>query len=104
MRQFPVAWQTVNTIVLEIDGDAALGRCYVQEILRLADGSARAAMGVYHDAFAVEDGRWTFASRRYDPVYIGVADYTAAFFDVPAYGAPPHDPDPARLTAPLSLD
>jgi ketosteroid isomerase-like protein len=50
---------------LEVDGDAASGRVYTQEVLTEQDGTLRRIVGCYEDTYVRRDGRWLFSSRRY---------------------------------------
>jgi hypothetical protein len=54
--------------VLDIDAEAgtARGRLYICELRQdAATGQFSQAFGVYHDTYALLDGRWRFASRHY---------------------------------------
>ena len=52
--------------VVHIDAETATGRIYIVEIRheRASDEWSN-AFGLYEDAYAVRDGRWHFAQRRY---------------------------------------
>ncbi len=89
----PMAWHIASNLLLEIDGETARGRSYINETPQFADGRIAVAMGVYHDRFIVEDGRWCFASRRFDPLYVGSVDMTSPFIELPKFGATLDGPD-----------
>jgi hypothetical protein len=57
----------VLNAVVEIDGDAARGRVFMCELRQDRDGTGRftRAFGLYRDAYERVDGRWMFASRKY---------------------------------------
>ncbi|HYD06552.1 MAG TPA: nuclear transport factor 2 family protein, partial [Reyranella sp.] len=78
--------------ILEVDGKTALGRSPVIEQAKMRDGTAAMTMGIYHDRFAEEDGRWRFAMRHWSLKYRGPADLSAPFVDTPDYGAFPGFP------------
>lgn len=48
-----------------IEGDSATGRCQVQELLKVNDGTTRAVGGLYEDEMVKVDGRWLYAKRVY---------------------------------------
>jgi hypothetical protein len=53
-----------NNLVIEPDGDAAKGTCYLM-LLRLGEGTPASILttGVYTDRIVRVDGAWKFASR-----------------------------------------
>jgi uncharacterized protein (TIGR02246 family) len=103
MKGFPFVVQHVNSIVIEVDGDTAASRGYVDEILRMPDGTGKVVVGVYHNTYKKSAGAWLIAVSRYDQIYFGSGLYDGHFFPLMDYGAPPHDPDPSRKTKPMDL-
>lgn len=65
-----------------VSGDPPSGRWYVQEFSQRPDGSGL-TLGVYHDRYVLEEGQWRFASRRFDILYSGAPDLSAAFSAFP---------------------
>lgn len=100
MQNFSTAWQTTHNIVLDIAGNDASGRLYVEEFMTSPDGSVNFSRGIYHDDYVVEDGAWRFARRHYDLVYFGPPDFSGRMFAVGPYGAAPRDPDRSRPATP----
>ena len=73
-----------GTITVEESGERASGRFPTVEFAKMtADGAGSLMLGIYDDAYVVEDGVWRFASRRIDIHYIGPSDLAGA----PAPGA-----------------
>ena len=71
----------ITHMVLEPDGDGAVGKAYVAVALRQGDGPHLLnVMGWYEDRFAQEDGQWRIASRTIrdwsGPVLAGIAGQT----------------------------
>jgi uncharacterized protein (TIGR02246 family) len=58
---------------IEVDGDRATGRCQTHEIMVLADGNSRVVGGRYDDEYVKRDGKWFYASRKFNIV----AEYRA---------------------------
>ncbi|WP_435361838.1 nuclear transport factor 2 family protein [Haloarchaeobius sp. DFWS5] len=52
----------VHNPVLDVDGDTATGRWYVESPVTYADGSGGWRQGVYDDEYRRVDGEWRFAS------------------------------------------
>jgi len=61
-------------------------------------------MGLYHTTFEKVGEEWLILVHRYDQLYYGPPSLDGKFFPILDYGRPPHDPDPARLTAPMDID
>ena len=73
-----------GAITIDESGERASGRFPTVEFAKMtADGPGSLMLGVYHDAYVVEDGAWRFASRRIDVLYMGPSDLAGA----PAPGA-----------------
>lgn len=70
------------------DQERATGRWYISEFGRRTDGAELSFVGVYHDEYAREGGRWHFRTRRYDSMFrrVGDAVDTSPFpVDAPAF-------------------
>ena len=63
-----------------VDGDTAVGRVQLVELVRMPDGSASTLAGHYDDSFVRIDGRWQFASRSLTIRYRGAPDLSGTFF------------------------
>ena len=58
----------------------------------MLDGSTAMTIGIYHDHYVDEDGRWRFQSRHWSMKYRGAPDLSGAFADTPDYGSFPDMP------------
>ncbi|MFH8775918.1 MULTISPECIES: LUD domain-containing protein [unclassified Streptomyces] len=55
---------------IRIDGDAATGRTYMQEIARVLDGRSGLNFAIYHDTYLRTPEGWKFAERVYEVRYV----------------------------------
>ncbi|GAA0680154.1 hypothetical protein GCM10010193_37270 [Kitasatospora atroaurantiaca] len=55
---------------VRIDGDAATGRTYIQEIARVLDGQSGLNFAIYHDTYRRTPEGWKFAERVYEVRYV----------------------------------
>ena len=78
--------------MIEAGEGAGLGRIHMLEFAKMLDGSSAMTIGVYHDRYVEEDGRWRYAWRHWSFKYRGPADLSAAFVDTPDYGPFPGMP------------
>ncbi|MDE2405000.1 MAG: nuclear transport factor 2 family protein [Sphingomonadales bacterium] len=78
--------------ILEVNGQEAQGRHHMLEIARMNDGSTAMTIGIYHDRYAFEDGRWRYKQRFWSLKYRGPADLSGAWVPSPDYGAFPGGP------------
>ncbi|WP_407839131.1 nuclear transport factor 2 family protein [Streptomyces sp. DSM 116496] len=62
--------QNVHPGTVQLDGDTAVGRAYVQEFGRMRDGSSHSNFAVYHDRYQRTPGGWKFAERVYEVRYL----------------------------------
>jgi ketosteroid isomerase-like protein len=62
--------QTTHAGVIELDGDTASGRAYMQEVLRTRDGHAEVNYAIYHDRYRRTAGGWKFTERVYEVRYV----------------------------------
>jgi hypothetical protein len=83
MAGFPFAAFLVQPAMVEVDGDTAKSRTYVQETLQQADGTAFRVIGVYNDDCVREDGKWVFAERNYTVLYQGPVDLSGDVIGYP---------------------
>lgn len=54
---------------LEIDGDYAKGRLWTSEIVENIHGQSGTVTGLYEDEFVKRDGKWVFASKKFNPLH-----------------------------------
>jgi ketosteroid isomerase-like protein len=62
--------QTTHPGVIQLDGDTATGRAYIQELARTRDGRQGLNYAVYHDRYQRTDEGWKFAERVYEVRYL----------------------------------
>ena len=62
--------QTAHPGIIELEGDTASGRTYVQELIRLRDGSSHLNYAIYHDRYQRTGGAWRFSERTYEIRYL----------------------------------
>ena len=62
--------QTAHPGTIELDGDTAVGRAYIQELGRMSDGSTQLNYSVYHDRYQRTPDGWKFAERVYEVKYL----------------------------------
>lgn len=104
MEMFRFTWMEAHGAIIDVDGDTAEARLYINEYTCDMQGVRRLALGVYHDRYVIEDGRWRFAVRHWSFLYLGPPDMSAKFWDMPAFGPPPHDADIDRPNTPSLAD
>ena len=51
-------------------GDAASGRAYIQELIRLRDGHSELNYAIYHDRYQRTGDGWKFTERVYEVRYL----------------------------------
>ena len=54
---------------IELDGDTASGRAYMQEVVRLRDGRSELNFAIYHDRYQRTADGWKFTERVYEVRY-----------------------------------
>jgi ketosteroid isomerase-like protein len=62
--------QTTHPGAIRLDGDTASGRAYVQELIRLRDGSSELNYAIYYDRYRRTTDGWKFAERVYEIRYL----------------------------------
>ena len=62
--------QTTHPGTIVLDGDTATGRAYIQEVMRLRDGSSHLNYAIYHDRYQRTGDGWKFAERVYEVRYL----------------------------------
>jgi ketosteroid isomerase-like protein len=82
--------QTSHPGTVQLDGDTATGRAYIQELMRLRDGSSHLNFAIYHDRYQRTGDGWKFTERVYEVRYL---DTTPLAGSAPrAAGAPANPP------------
>ncbi|MGA4844646.1 nuclear transport factor 2 family protein [Streptomyces sp. G45] len=85
--------QNTHPGAVELDGDTATGRAYMQEIVRTLDGYEGVNYAVYHDRYRRTEEGWRFAERVYEVRYLDTS---------PLAGAAPRAAAAASFTEPAS--
>jgi ketosteroid isomerase-like protein len=62
--------QTTHPGVIELDGDVATGRTYIQELIHLRNGSSYSNYAIYHDRYQRTSDGWKFTERTYEIRYL----------------------------------
>jgi ketosteroid isomerase-like protein len=68
---------------VQIEGDSASGRWYVDELGWSEQRDTSWVLGVYHDTYARIDREWKFTRRRFDVLHAGTPDLNGANFPFP---------------------
>ena len=62
--------QTTHPGTIRLDGDAASGRAYICELIRLRDGRSELNYAIYHDRHQRTGDGWKFTERVYEIRYL----------------------------------
>ena len=62
--------QTTHPGTIQLDGDTASGRAYIQELARTRDGRQGLNFAIYHDRYQRTPDGWKFAERAYEIRYL----------------------------------
>src|SRR5215471_1541683 len=73
--------QNTHPGTIQLEGDAASGRAYIQEIIRLRNGYSEVNYAIYHDRYRRTPDGWKFAERVYEIRYLDTS---------PLVGSAPH--------------
>ncbi|MEU4393084.1 nuclear transport factor 2 family protein [Kribbella sp. NPDC023855] len=82
--------QTVHLGTIQLDGDTATGRSYVEEFGNFNDGSSHRNYARYHDLYQRTPDGWRFTERKYEVLYVDMTPLTGSpanastVFDLPA--------------------
>ncbi|MDH3705230.1 MAG: nuclear transport factor 2 family protein [Acidimicrobiia bacterium] len=68
-----------GTSELDLEAGAGTGRWYITEQLRMGDGADATLVGWYDDTYRLVDGRWRFARRVLQPLYMGPPDFSGVY-------------------------
>jgi ketosteroid isomerase-like protein len=70
--------QTAHPGVIQLDGDTATGRAYIQELARALGGRQGLNYAVYHDRYRRTDQGWKFTERVYEVRYLDTTPLAGA--------------------------
>jgi ketosteroid isomerase-like protein len=62
--------QTTHPGTIQLDGDTATGRAYIQELARVRDGRQGLNYAIYHDRYQRTGDGWKFTERIYEVRYL----------------------------------
>jgi len=62
--------QTTHPGTIQLAGDTAIGRAYIQELVRTRDGIEGLNYAIYHDRYQRTGDGWKFAERVYEVRYL----------------------------------
>jgi ketosteroid isomerase-like protein len=62
--------QTTHPGTIQLDGDTATGRAYIQELARARDGRQGLNYAIYHDRYRRTPDGWKFTERVYEVRYL----------------------------------
>jgi ketosteroid isomerase-like protein len=79
--------QTTHPGAIELEGDTAVGRAYMSELVRQRDGASQQNYAVYHDRYRRTPDGWKFAERVYEIRYVDAT---------PLAGSAPHAAEAAH--------
>jgi ketosteroid isomerase-like protein len=75
--------QTTHPGAIQLGGDSASGRAYMQELIQFRDGRSVLNYAIYHDRYQRTDDGWKFTERVYEVRYL---DTTPLAGSVPGSG------------------
>ena len=76
--------QTTHPGTVQLDGDTASGRAYIQELIRGRDGRTELNFAIYHDRYQRTGDGWKFTERVFEVRYL---DTTPLAGSAPGTGA-----------------
>jgi hypothetical protein len=68
--QWDIFVQNTHPGTIQVDGDTATGRAYIQEIVRTRDGHEGVNYAIYHDRYRRTGDGWKFTERVYEVRYL----------------------------------
>ena len=75
--------QMPTATLVELDGDRAHSRVYVNEVARAKDGTGNYNLSMYADELVRLDGQWLYQKRTYHTIYQDSPIYKGQFLGVP---------------------
>jgi ketosteroid isomerase-like protein len=96
-EQWDVFVQTTHPGTIQLAGDTATGRAYIQELVRTLDGHEGLNFAIYHDRYRRTPDGWRFTERVYEVRYL---DTTPLAGSAPAgdRAAQPHRDQPQEAS------
>ncbi|WP_328875295.1 LUD domain-containing protein [Streptomyces sp. NBC_00287] len=94
-RQWDFFVQNTHPGTIQLDGDTATGRAYIQELARALDGRQGLNYAVYHDRYQRTEEGWRFAERVYEVRYLDTSSLA---------GSAPHSAQGSSFTDPATAD
>ena len=88
--------QTTHPGTIQLDGDTATGRAYIQELVRTRDGRSGQNYAIYHDRYQRTPQGWKFTERVYEVRY---HDTTPLAGSAPRAAKAPADPPAEGVVA-----
>jgi hypothetical protein len=70
--------QTTHPGTIQLAGDTASGRAYIQEIVRTRDGHQGLNFAIYHDRYKRTADGWRFTERVYEVRYLDTTPLTGS--------------------------
>lgn len=78
--------QMPSALVIQVNGDTATARVYVNEVARRSDDKhGNYNLSMYEDELIKEDGKWVFIKRTYHTVYQDAPDYKGLIQPLPKF-------------------
>jgi ketosteroid isomerase-like protein len=62
--------QNTHPGTIQLQGDTAVGRAYISELVRFRDGTSQLNYAIYHDRYQRTPDGWKFAERVYEVRYL----------------------------------
>ena len=81
--------QTTHPGTIQLDGDTATGRAYIQELARARDGRQGLNYAIYHDRYRRTPDGWKFTERVYEVRYLDTSPLAGS---APRVAGAPADP------------
>jgi SnoaL-like domain len=70
--------QTTHPGAIQLDGDTATGRAYIQELARARDGRQGLNYAIYHDRYRRTPDGWKFTERVFEVRYLDTTPLTGS--------------------------
>ena len=88
--------QTTHPGTIQLDGNTATGRAYIQELARTRDGRQGRNYAIYHDRYQRTGDGWKFAERVYEVRYLDTSPLAGS---APRAAWVPADPPAGNMSA-----
>jgi uncharacterized protein (TIGR02246 family) len=84
MKGYPLVLHWVQPGLIQVNGDTATARFYIQENIKDAEGNSSRNAGVYNDELVKEHGQWKFKLRTFNTMYRGPVDLSGDWMGYPS--------------------